>query len=161
MKLFLTKYSKEKVKYEGKTPVHQPYCFLISGYIFLVRIVLNWVTEIPSKQTNWISCFTPLQIYSCFSYFGFEIRWIHLISWIRKVLYGYWNLLSMNNNLFTHNAFNYPWIMQIHFAVSMHNAVSHFSYPGIVNCSMDNANEHFTYLWIINSIIHVQSDELV
>ena len=105
---------------------------------------------------------TPLgHTQSCFSYFDFEIRWIHLISWIRGVLHGYWNLLSMNNNLFTHNAFNYPWIMQIHFAISMHNAVSHFSYPWIVNDSMDNANEHFTYPWIINSIIHVQLDELV
>ena len=66
----------------------------------------------------------------------------------------------MNNNLFTHNVFHYPWIMQYHFAVSMHSAVSHLSYPWIVNCSMDNANEHFTYPWIINSIIHVQLDEL-
>ena len=45
--------------------------------------------------------------------------------------------------------------MQINFAVSMHNTVSHFSYP----CFMDTVNEHFTYLWIINSIIHVQWDE--
>ena len=67
----------------------------------------------------------------------------------------------MNNNLFTHKVFNYPWIMQIHFALYMHNAVSHFGYPCIVNDSMDNANEQFTYPWIINSIIHVQLDELV
>ena len=67
----------------------------------------------------------------------------------------------MNNNLFTDNVFNYPGIMQIHFAVSMHNAVSYFSYPWIVNCSMDNVNEWFTYPWIVNSIIHVQLDELV
>ena len=60
-----------------------------------------------------------------------------------------------------HNVFNYPWIMQINFAVSMHNTVSDFSYPWIVKCSMDNVNEHFTYPWIINSIIHVQLDELV
>ena len=26
---------------------------------------------------------TLIQSYSCFSFFGFEIRWIHLISWIR------------------------------------------------------------------------------
>ena len=51
--------------------------------------------------------------------------------------------------------------MQIHFAVFMHNAVSHFSYPWIVNCSVDNVNEHFTYPWIVNSIIHVQLDEVV
>ena len=25
---------------------------------------------------------------SCFSYFGFEIRWIYLISWIKQVLHG-------------------------------------------------------------------------
>ena len=28
----------------------------------------------------------------------------------------------MNGNFFTHNVFNYPWIMQIHFAVSMDSA---------------------------------------
>ena len=67
----------------------------------------------------------------------------------------------MNNNLFTHNILNYPWIMQIHFTVSMHNTVSHFSYPWIVNDSMDNANEHFTYPRIINLNFHVQLDELV
>ena len=25
--------------------------------------------------------------HSCFSYFGFKIRWIHLISWIRQILH--------------------------------------------------------------------------
>ena len=29
---------------------------------------------------------SPQQL--CFSYFGFEIRWIHLISWIRQMLRG-------------------------------------------------------------------------
>ena len=52
----------------------------------------------------------------------------------------------------------YPWI---HYALSMHNAILHFGYPCIVNCSMDNGKEHFTYPWKINSIIHVQLDELV
>ena len=51
--------------------------------------------------------------------------------------------------------------MQIHFAVSMNNAISYFSYPWMVNCSMDDANERFTYPRIINSIIYVQLDELV
>ena len=97
----------------------------------------------------------------CLSYFGFEIRWIHLISWIRQVLHEQCNLLSIDNNLFTHNVFNYPWIVQIYFALSMYNAILHSSYSWIMNCFMDNANEHFTYPWIVNSIIHVQLDKLV
>ena len=65
----------------------------------------------------------------------------------------------MNNNLFTLNVFNYPWIVQIHFALSMNNALLHFSYPWIVNCSMDSADEHLTYPWIVNSSIYVKLDE--
>ena len=51
--------------------------------------------------------------------------------------------------------------MQINFVWSIHNAILHFSYPWIVNCSMGNANDHFTYPWTVNSIIQVQLDELV
>ena len=56
---------------------------------------------------------------------------------------------------------NYQWIVRIHVALSMHNAILHFSYPWIVHCYMANAKEHITYPWIVNSIIHVQLDELV
>ena len=56
----------------------------------------------------------------------------------------------MNNNLFTHNVFNYPWIVQIQFALSIHNIILHFSYPWIGNCSIDNRGFHDKEIWCIS-----------
>ena len=69
-----------------------------TDFTAMIIIIHMSFKEMQSSFKHWT--------YSCFSYFGFEIRWIHLISWIRKVLYEYKTLLSMNNNFFTYNVFN-------------------------------------------------------
>ena len=47
-----------------------------------------------------VHCFS----HSCLPYFGFEIKWIYLISLIRQMLHTLWSLLYVASNFFTHSS---------------------------------------------------------
>ena len=52
----------------------------ISGIAFVESFEFFYNSSFSAK--SWQNP-ASIDIQSCFSYFGFEIRWIHLISWIR------------------------------------------------------------------------------
>ena len=145
--------------YEGHTDILLWSMFRLSNFSSWIRVKLS-LFQVDIK---------PQSVF--FFDFGFEISWIHLISWIRVMLQGQQNLLSMNSDFITlvyytisgkcKFIFHYTWRVQINFQLSRNSVNSYFAYTWIVKCSMHSAIEYLNYPWTVNSTICVQLGKLV